>query len=227
MSGGEEMKIRGVIIAVFLIFFCLSPTFSEETSGFSKKLIAFIKQYAPDTKIDRLIKILTYQKKIAGSRLNEHFELIIPSETVYVDKNTRNLAVITLDPKGKITFIKLIDSQSGKEIFVKEFKEGTQRVDIPTELLKEGKNYKILVMLSYRDGNTTYTVKTTDTFTIYTPKEIPSLETKLEKARETFKNPKEYHLAVAAIFDSFSKQNPLYDFSYNRNLELYLSKTAR
>ncbi len=151
----------------------------------------------------------------------------MPSETVYIDKNIKNLSVVMLDPKGKITSIKLIDLQSGKEIFLKKFKKGTQKADIPTELLKKGKNYKISVVLSYNDGSTTYTVKTTDTFTICTPEETPGLKTKLEKARETFEDPKEYHLAVAAIFDSFSKQNPLYDFSYNRNLELYLSETAR
>ena len=221
------MRIRCVIITIFLIFSYLSPTFSGETDTFSKNLTSFIKRYAPDTKIEKLIKLLTFQKKVAGSRLNEHFELIMPSETVYIGKDTKNLAVIMLDPMGKITLVKLTDLQSGKEIFLKKFKKGTQRVDIPTELLKKDKNYKILVVLSYSNGNTTYTVKTTDTFTICTSEETPSLKTKIEKAKEIFKNPKEYHLAVAAIFDSFSKQNPLYDFSYNRDLELYLSKAAR
>lgn len=221
------MKVREVIITIFLIFFCLSSAFSEGINNFSKNLINFINQYAPDVKINRLIKVLTYQKKIAGSRLNEHFELIIPSENIYIDKNTQNLAVIIMDPKGKITFIKIIDSQSGKEIFLKKFKKGTQRANIPVELLEKGKNYKISVVLSYNDGNTAYTVKTTDTFTICTPEEVPSLKSKIEKAKEILKDPKEYHIAVAAIFDSFSKQNPLYDFNYNRNLELYLSETTR
>jgi len=185
-----------------------------------------------EKKFSKLLNLLSYQEKIAGSRLRQHVNLIIPNEQVFLSKETPYIYIVSLDPKYKIENIKITD-KSGKTIFNSTFPEGKSVVSLPTKIVstlpkERSKEYQIVLIISTKYNGKKYQIKRKETFSIVTPdmnKELKKLEQELQLANK-FKNKKDYHLYKAVILDEFTQKYPQFDFTYNRNLEIFLAKIS-